>query len=355
MTENLQQLIAKLNPAYTKLDEPLSKHTTLKIGGPADIFYQPRTTDELIEAVKAARELEVPITMLGWGANVLVGDKGIRGLVIRNNSKQIQIGAEKPTEESEHDDEEIIARWASAGEEEGGRTMYEFKDLDYNEDDKPIVEVRMDSGVDLPFAITSMIKQGLTGLQWYGRIPATIGGAVYNNIHGGTHHIDEVVKSVRVLTKDNEVIELMKEELETGYDTSRFHTSGEIILDVTFNLRRGDKEKADFVAKEWTKRKYALQPSISCGCVFKNISNEEKESRNWPTGSVGYIVEHQLKMSGFHIGDAWIASGHHNFIENKGSASAKEYLEVIQEIQRRSKEQLGIDLELEIFLLGQFE
>jgi len=351
---DLQPLIAKLNTAHTKLDEPLSKHTTLKIGGPADIFYQPQTTEELIEAVKFARELNIPITMLGWGANVLIGDKGIRGLVIRNNSKQIQVGEQKSTEESAMNDEEIIARWASATEEEGARTMYDFKDLDYNESDKPIVEVRMDSGVDLPFAINFMIKQGLTGLQWYGRIPATIGGAIYNNIHGGTHHLSELIKSVRVLTTAGEVKELMVDELEAGYDTSRFHTSGEIILDATFNLRKGDKDKAEFVSKEWTKRKYSLQPSISCGCVFKNVSNEEKDKRAWPTGSAGYVIEQQLLMTGFHIGDAWIASGHHNFIENKGSASAQEYLSVIKEIQKRSQEQLGIELELEIFLLGEF-
>jgi len=351
---NLEKLIQKLKPENTKLNEPLSKHTNLKIGGPADIFYTPKTTNELIEAVEAARMLEVPITMLGWGANSLVGDRGIRGLVIRNHSKQIIIGDEKPYTEKEAEDEEIIARWAAAGEEEGGRKMYDFADLDYDESDKPIVEVKMDSGVDLPFAINYLIKQGLTGLQWYGRIPATIGGAVFNNIHGGTHHIDELIKDVKVLAPNNEVITLSKEEIGAGYDESRFHTSGEIILNVTFNLRRGDAEKAKYVATEWTKRKYALQPSNSCGCIFKNISNEEKEQRGWPTGSVGYIIEHQLKMTGFSIGDAEISSKHHNFIENKGNATAKDYLAVIQEIQKRAKEQLNITLEPEIFYLGEF-
>lgn len=354
MNENYSKLLEKLNPEHVKLNEPLSKHTTLKIGGPADILLHPVDTFELIEAVKLARHLEVPVTMLGWGANILVGDKGIRGLVIRNNSKQIKVGDEKVLEEKEHDDTEIIARWVAASEEEGGRNMYDFKDLNYDESDKPIVEVKMDSGVDLPYAMNFLIGQGITGLQWYGRIPGTIGGCIYNNIHGGSHFFHEIIKDVTVLTTDNEVITLNKEDLGFDYDESRFHKTAEIILEATFNLRRGDKEKAKYVAREWTVRKGKLQPGNSCGCVFKNISKEDAKLRNYPTDSVGYIVEHQLKMSGFNIGDAYIAKGHHNFIENKGKATAKDYLAVINEIRKRSKEQLEIDLELEIFLLGEF-
>lgn len=354
MKENYQKLLEKLNTDHVKLNEPLSKHTTLKIGGPADILFHPTDTLELIEAVKLARSLEIPITMLGWGANILVGDKGIRGLVIRNNSKQIKIIGETPVEEKEHDDTEIIARWVSATEDEGGRTMYDFKDLDYDESDAPIVEVKMDSGVDLPYAMNFLINQGITGLQWYGRIPGTIGGCIYNNIHGGSHFLHEIIKNVTTLTEDNQVVTLTKADLDFDYDKSRFHKTGEIILEATFNLRRGDKEKAKYVAREWTVRKGKLQPGNSCGCVFKNISKTDAKLRNYPTDSVGYIVEHQLKMSGFSIGDAHISKGHHNFIENKGHATAKDYLAVINEIIQRAKMQLGIDLELEIFLLGEF-
>jgi UDP-N-acetylmuramate dehydrogenase len=357
-------LLSKLIPKYTKINEPLSKHTTLKIGGPADIFYEPRTTKQLIDAVVVARKENIPITMLGWGSNVLIGDKGIRGLVIRNHSRSITIGQNTKIEGIDSDNEILIqewktnnqtdVRWNSATEKEGGRKMYEFSDLDYKEDDKPIVEVTLDSGVDLPFAINHLIYKGITGLQWYGRIPGTIGGAIFNNIHGGTHFIHEIIKEVQVLDSNNNIKIYKKNELHGRYDYSIFHNTKDIILSAKFNMRQGDKKKAIYVSKEWTKRKAMHQPSVSAGCVFQNISVEEKEKNNWPTVSVGYIIEHVLKMKGFHVGDAWISEKHHNFIENKGNATAKDYLTVINEIKKRAKEKLGLELKLEIFLLGEF-
>ena len=354
--ENLQKLIAQLNPEHVKLNEPLSKHTTLKIGGPADIFFTPSSTDELVNAVKAAKSLKVPVTMLGWGANVLIADKGIRGLVIRNNSKNIEIlGQTNSIETQENtDDTEVIARWASSTEEQGARKMYEFKDLNYDESDKPIVQVKMDSGVDLPFAINHLISKGITGLQWYSKIPGTIGGGIYNNIHGGTHFFNEILESVTILDEQNNIKTLNKSELGLGYDQSRFHNSKEIILSGLFNLRAGDKEKAQFTTIEWARRKGVLQPPISCGSVFQTLPNEEVQKRGYPTGSAGYVVEHLLKMTGFHIGDAWISEKHHNFIENKGTATAADYLSVINEIKTRAKKELDLDLKLEIFLLGEF-
>ncbi|BCX13896.1 MAG: UDP-N-acetylenolpyruvoylglucosamine reductase [Candidatus Dojkabacteria bacterium] len=359
-----QKLISKLNPKFIKLNEPLSKHTTLRIGGPADIFYEPRTNEELIDAIIHARKENVPITMLGWGSNVLVGDLGIRGLVIRNQAKKITIGQKEIVEKSENNENLINQweksykseiRWNSATEKEGARKMYEFQDLDYDENDRPIVKVVMESGVDLPFAINHLVYQGLTGLQWYGRIPGTIGGAIFNNIHGGTHFIHEIIDEVKVLDSKNQIKIYKQNELKAKYDYSIFHDTKEIILDATFNLRKGDKKRAIYVAQEWTKRKALHQPSNSIGCVFQNISVKEKEKRGWPTVSVGYVVEHVLNMKGFHIGDAWISEKHHNFIENKGKATAQEYLAVIEEIKKRALEKLGLNLKLEIFLLGEFK
>ncbi len=354
----LQKLIDKLDPKYTKLNEPMSKHTTVRIGGPADIWYEAPTTEDFVNAVKSARELEIPVTVLGRGSNVLISDQGLRGLVIRNGSKNIQIGEETieaPKEEdAEKAAEEIEARWASATEKEGARKMYEFKDLDYHEDDKPIVEVKMDSGVDMPYAINYLISQGVTGLQFFAKVPGNLGGWIYNNAHGGTHFINEYIKSVRVLDEFEDIKTLNHGELSFGYDSSRFHKTHEIILDAILLLRKGDKQRAQYTAMEWAKRK-VIQPPISVGCVFANISNIDKENLKYPTGSVGYIVEHVLKMTGFQIGGAAISPKHHNFIENKGNATAKDYLAVIKEIQKRTKEQTGLDLKLEIFLLGDFK
>ena len=352
MQSNYQELINKLNPKYLKLNEPLSLHTTVGIGGPADIWYEAQSTPEFIEAINLARRLNIPVTILGRGSNVLVSDSGIRGLVLKNGSKNIIIGQEVPvqeTKELEDEMQKVEYRWAS--DSERGTFKYEFKDLDYDESDNPRIEVKIESGVDMAFAINYLINKGITGLQWYARIPGNLGGWIYNNVHGGTHFINELIKSVDVLSDNGAVITLKASDLNFGYDVSRFHDSKEVILSATLNLFKGDKEKAKFVALEWAKRK-SIQPHRSLGSVFKNISNEDKERLGYPTTGIGYIVEHVIKFSGFRVGDAAVSLAHHNFIENAGNATAKEYISVIKEIQKATLKANGLKLHPEIFFLG---
>jgi len=352
METKLQELVNKLNPKYTKLNEPLSLHTTVGIGGPADVWYEAQSTPEFIETINLARRLGVPVTILGRGSNVLVSDDGIRGLVLKNGSKNIVVGSEVPVQETEELEKEmskIEFRWASDNQK--GTFKYEFKDLDYDETDKPRIEVKIDSGVDMAFAINFLINKDITGLQWYARIPGNMGGWIYNNVHGGTHFINELVKSVQVLSEDGAVINLKASELNFGYDESRFHNSEEVILSATLNLYKGDKEKAKYVALEWAKRK-AIQPHKSTGSVFKNISNDDKLRLDYPTASIGYIIEHVINLSGFRVGGAGISKAHHGFIENFGNATAKDYLEVIKTIQAKTLASNGIQLHPEIFFLG---
>jgi len=351
--DDLKKFISSLNPEKYKLNESLAKYTTVKIGGPADVLYQATDTEDFINTIKLARENNISVTVLGRGANVLIADRGIRGLTIKNLSRNIAIGDENITVENPELETEIEKRWESANESDGARKMYEFKDLDYDESDSPRVEVKIDSGVDMPYAVNFLIQNGVTGLQWFARIPGTLGGWIHNNIHGGSHFLIEVIKDVTVLTPENEVKILQKNELNAGYDQSRFHDSGEIILSATLNFFRGDVNRAKAAAMEWAKRK-SVQPTISVGCVFKNISQADKEKFNYPTTSAGYIIEHVLGMSDFHIGDAYISTAHHNFIVNNGEATAKDYIAVINEIQKRTKEKLGIELVPEIFYLGEF-
>jgi len=349
-----------MNSIYTELkaklgnnliqNEPLKNHTTLKIGGPAEYFFIAEAIEELVKAVKIAKKLNINVTLLGRGSNILISDKGLKGLVIKNMSKNIIIKGEKPiSSKSEKEADQIQSRWQSDAKK--GTFKYEFSDLDYDETDKPKVEIIIDSGVDLSYAIFFLIQNGITGLQWYAGIPGTIGGAVFNNIHGGTHFLSEVITSVKVLTKDLKIKDLSIKDLGVEYDKSRFHNSGEIILQTTFSLFKGDTEKAKATALEWAKRK-SIQPRNSAGCTFANITNEEKEKLNYPTTSVGYIVEHVIGMSGFEKGDAIVSKAHHNFIENRGNATASDYLEVVKEIMKRTKEKTGIKLVPEIFFLG---
>jgi len=350
MDTHYEKLISFLDRRLVKLNEPLSKHTTVRIGGPADIWYEAISTDKFVEAIKKARELGIPVTVLGRGSNVLIGDKGIRGLVIKNAEQKIEI-IEEPISYSNKDEKDVKPRWSS--DSTLGTFKYEFKDLDYSEEAYPRIFVDLDSGVDMPYALNFLLEKGITGLQWFSRIPGTLGGWIYNNVHGGTHFFSEVIENVTVLTNELEIKTLTKDQLNFDYDMSIFHQTQDIILKATLRLYKGDKQKARYVAIEWAKRK-SVQPSNSIGSVFKNISDEDKQRLNLPTNSIGYIVEHVLKMSGFQIGDAAISRSHHGFIENKGEATASDYLKVIKAIQKKAKKELNLNLETEIFLLGEF-
>ena len=331
-----------------KTNELLAKRTYLKIGGPADLYFEAENTSEFKKAISEAQKLKVPITPLGDGSNILISEKGIRGLVLVNRSNEIVIlGEEK--EKTRISAVKPEYRWESDSKE--GTFKYEFSDLDYDESDQPRIKVKMDSGVNLSRATGYLLGKGITGLQWYAGIPGTIGGAVFNNIHGGTHFISEVIDKVSVVNPKGDKLALGIKDLGADYDKSRFQESGEVIIDVTFLLFRGNVAKAEYVRYEWAKRK-SLQPRNSPGCAFHNLTQEQKEKLNLPTTSVGFVIEHLLKMTGFRIGDAAISKGHHNFIINEGNATAKDYLAVMKTIYRKAKEELGIELVPEIFLLG---
>jgi len=332
-----------------KLNEPLSRHTFLKIGGPADLFYEAQTSDELKRAVTEAGKLGIPVTVLGEGSNVLISDRGIKGLVLVNLSDGIEIlDGEKEVFDLKSS-EKPEYRWES--DDELGTFKYEFKDLDYDESDKPRIRVKMESGVNLSKAMDILLERGITGLQWFAGIPGTVGGAIFNNIHGGTHFLSEVVDTVKVLDLAGGEHVLSIEEIGVDYDKSRFQETHEAIVEATFLLFRGDVEKAKYVRYEWAKRK-SIQPKNSPGCAFHNLTQEQKEKLGLPTTSVGYVIEHMLKMTGLKIGDAAVSKDHHNFIVNEGKATAKDYLNVMKAIYKKAKKELGVELVPEIFLLG---
>lgn len=349
-------LLTKLQTEFPHLvfkeNYSLAKHSTVKIGGPAQVYCETKTNEDFIAVVTFMRKNNLPLTLLGWGANTLISDAGITGLVLKNTSQTIKVLTNTGSitnSISAQEQEAIAARWQSDSQK--GTFTYEFSDLDYDESQEETVLVELDSGVSLPYAINVLLNQGITGLQWYSRIPATVGGAIYNNIHGGTHFISEVIESVTVIDGSGNKKVLKKHELKTGYDVSRFHETNETIVSATFKLYKGDSEKAKYIAREWALRK-AIQPGKSLGCVFQNISNEEKNSLGYPTTSVGYIVEHVLGKKGFSIGDAKVSEKHAAFIENTGRATAQDYLEVIRIIIQETKEKTGITLKPEIFFLG---
>jgi len=335
-----------------KQNEPLAKHTTIKIGGPAEFYYEAKKKEDFVKAIQLAHQNNITVTILGWGSNVLVSDKGIKGLVVVNKANNLIIFDEdegkQPIEIIEKE-EKSMARLDQIDKAKYG----DFSRLDYDESNLPISKVYMDAGVSLQLAIFKTIEADLTGLQWFAGIPGTIGGAVYNNIHGGTHFISEVIENVEILDKKTLKKKILKKkDLETNYDYSTFQKTNDYILGVTFNLYHGDSERAMFVYKEWRRQKSLIQPSNSAGCIWKNLSEKEKRKLNLQTSSMGYVIEHILKLKGMKSGDARISDKHAAFIVNDGKARAVDVLALMKKIYYTTKQKLRIKPKPEIFLLG---
>lgn len=333
-----------------KENELLAPYTTVKIGGVAELLAEPKSTQELIETLQVASKLGIPITMLGWGANTLIADRGISGLVIRPNNQEITI-SDDPEKIAEAllllPDKTTDPRWSKGSDD---NAHADFSNVAYQETGERVL-VTMAAGVALPQAINQLINQGITGLQWFSRIPATMGGAVYNNIHGGTHYIGEYVSRVAVFTTTGATDKLPHKNLEFGYDYSRFHHSNEVILEAELLLYRGDTERARSTVTAWAKQK-AMQPPKSLGCIFQNLTHDEQIRLKLPTPSIGYLIEHVLELKGFQIGDAQVSLKHAAFIENTGAATAADYLSVIKHVAKKAQERCQLTLKPEIFFHG---
>jgi len=329
----------------------LSKYTTWQIGGKADILVEVGSAKELLTTIQTAVEQSIPYTVLGGGSNVLISDDGIRGVVIINKSNKITIiGGEEEihiindkVEETRH-------------KEIDTEKFYTFQDLDFAESGKETI-IELDSGTGLAFAIRQTLREGLSGLQWFSGIPGTVGGALFNNIHGGTHHFSEYFDSAVIYDPEtNKTKTVQKEFFEFGYDDSVLRNNkGIIVLTIRLKLYKGDNkqnEHAKWTAKEWAKRKKS-QPQMTCGCVFKNISEKDKQRCKLPTASAGYIIDKELGLVGKQIGNAIVSDKHANFIENiDKKATANNVMKLIELIQTKTREKLGIELETEISFLG---
>lgn len=327
----------------------LAPYTTVKIGGPADFFIHAKNSSEFLEAIKYGQENNLSITILGNGSNVLISDSGIRGLVIKNDSNNFSI-LDTPVESQKLD------KISTHRTEENPTKYLNFSALDYDESDKPRVLVKIDSGCLLSQIINQLIDQGITGLQWFGYIPGTIGGAVYSNIHGGAYHISDFIESVEVFdTKNSTIYNLSSKELVWGYDSSSFQqNSNLIIISTTLSLFKGDTAKAKETVAAWIKQKSYVQLMNSIGSVFKNPPLEVCLPIWGEQKSTGWIIDNELHLKEYAIGEAQISPLHANFIINNGHATASDYLKLIKYIQSSALEKLNLTLEPEIKFLGQF-
>ncbi|MEK7060685.1 MAG: UDP-N-acetylmuramate dehydrogenase [Patescibacteria group bacterium] len=326
MNEALEKLHQILGDK-AKIHYPLDSLTTFKIGGPADLYYEARTCQEFLTVVRAARKLGVPIFILGGGSNLLIADKGIRGLVIKNMTKQIGIKGIKSQKQ--------------------GSLM------------KKIVYVEADSGVPINLLVRFTVDEGLTGLHMHLGLPGSVGGAVYMNSKWThpTGYVGDYVYQARILTYDGEEKIVPQSYFHFAYDTSSIQKSKDIVLSVVFALTVENKERLWAIANDSIAHRKRTQPQgvFTAGCTFRNLTQSEALLFSTPEGtmSAGFLIDH-AGLKGISVGGAMISLQHANFIVNTGKATAKDVIELIEIVRAKVKEQFGITLSEEIERIGEF-
>ena len=310
----LDRLASRLDPRGVRRNEPVGPYTTFRIGGPADLFFEATTADSLANAVLAARDLDVPYFVLGLGANILVGDRGFRGLVIRNAARHHEF----------RDNGDHCLLWTESGAI--------VKDL-----------------------IQESVARGWSGLEHYVGIPSTVGGAIWQNLHflapaparERTMFIAEVFDTCEILSEENERRVVDSGYVGFGYDDSVFHHRRDIILAASFRLVRGDQAILHRIMQEnlsWRGGKHPwLDWHPSAGSIFKKIEGV----------GAGRLVD-QCGLKGFRQGDAQISHIHANIMVNLGEATAADVRRLIEIAQQAVEEQHGVHLEPEIGFVGEF-
>jgi UDP-N-acetylmuramate dehydrogenase len=291
---------------------PLGPITTFRIGGPADLLYEAVSADDLERAVLAAQRLSLPWFVLGLGANILVGDAGFRGLVIRNRAAGFSLS-----------DDGVL---------------------------------RAESGAVFGNLIHTAVAAGWSGLEHYVGIPSTVGGAVWQNLHflspapgrDRTMFIDEIFESAELLTEAGSRIVADRTYMEFGYDDSILHHTRDVALAVTFRLERGSVDSMQRVMQEnlsWRGSRHPwLEHHPSAGSIFRKIEGV----------GAGRLID-QCGLKGYSVGDAQISYVHANIIVNRGAATARDVRRVISHVQREVESACGMLLEPEILFVGDFD
>lgn len=284
------------------VDEPMKRHTTFRIGGPADFFLLPSMVDEVRGILEICREEELPYFILGNGSNLLVSDKGYRGVIIQlyRNFSNISV--------------------------EGN-------------------EICASSGALLSQIAAAARNASLTGFEFAGGIPGTLGGAVFMNAGAYGGELKDVLKEAVVMTEQGEILTLPVEKLDMGYRTSRIKKAGYLVLEARLVLEQGDMDKIRDITKDLTEKRVSKQPLEypSAGSTFKR-----------PEGYFAGKLIMDAGLRGYQVGDAQVSEKHCGFVINKGNATAADVLTLIENVREKVQEQFGVTLEPEVKFLGEF-
>lgn len=299
-----QNFYDKLNNVIAKdsilIDEPMSRHTTFRVGGPADFFVTPKAKEEVRDVIRICKEAGMPYYIIGNGSNLLVSDAGYRGVIVQIYKEMNEVKVEG--------------------------------DL-----------VKAQAGALLSGIAAKALGAELSGFEFASGIPGTIGGACVMNAGAYGGEMKDVLESVTVLTGEGKIIELGRNELELGYRTSVIAKKGYILLGAVLKLERGDGEKIKTYMDELKEKRVTKQPLEypSAGSTFKR-----------PEGYfAGKLIE-DAGLRGFQVGGAQVSEKHCGFVINRDHATAADIMELMRQVQIRVKENSGVDLEPEVKRLG---
>ena len=281
-----------------KTNEPMSRHTTFRIGGPARYYVRPKTREQLARTAMLCRRENVSWYVVGHGSNLLAGDEGYDGVILST---------------------EGLTRCQVEGE-----------------------EMRAEAGLLLSRAAKEAARMSLGGFEFAAGIPGTVGGAVVMNAGAYGAELKDVLTWVRVLDTEGKILTLEAGELELGYRTSRIPSEGYVVLEAGFKLAAGDREAILGRMEELAAKRREKQPLDypSAGSTFKR-----------PAGHfAGKLIE-DAGLRGFRVGGAQVSEKHCGFVVNRKDATAADVMELCREVKRRVREQSGVELELEVKLL----
>lgn len=285
-----------------KVQEPMAKHTTFRLGGTADYYVMPKSEEEIRALISLCRREEVPYYIVGNGSNLLVSDAGYRGVII------------------------AIGREMAVIEVHG-------------------CTIRAQAGALMSQIASAALEHKLAGFEFASGIPGTIGGAAVMNAGAYGGEMIQVLKEATVLTKEGEILTLSAEELELGYRTSNVITCGYTVLSGTLSLKEGDPSEIKKQMDEYSMARKTKQPLElpSAGSTFKR-----------PEGYFAGKLIDDAGLRGYQVGGARVSDKHCGFVVNQENATAKDVLQLIEDVQKTVKEKFGVDLEPEVKRVGKF-
>ena len=298
--ENLKKIISE---EKIKKNEPMKNHTSFKIGGPAEFFVKVSSIEELTKILEFCKLNDISLTVIGNGSNLLVTDKGIKGIVIK----------------------------------------LEFKDIEIKSEEEQI-EIIVGSGVQIGLLAQKLLKEEITGLEELSGIPGTIGGAVIMNAGAHGKEIKDIVDEVVVMDYNGNIQKFTNKESDFAYRCSKFLNGEFIILQVKLLLKKGNKKEIKEKMNEYVQYRKLKQP-----IEYSSAGSTFKRGEDFITAKL--IDEAGLK--GYSIGDAQISEKHAGFIINKGNATAKDVLELVKYVQDKVYKTFEKKIELEIKILGE--